>query len=143
METEGLIIEAFALETQRGVERRRSRRFLCSGQAEGLFHRPDVLFRGEVRDMSLTGCLIQTRAQLRVQPQTEVELRFQVNNNHYRTLARVVEIRSGQGVGMEFMHEDTQTLASFKGLMITLQRMMPKPQEAKPAETKNSESLPE
>jgi hypothetical protein len=127
MDTEGIIAEVIALEPGQGIERRRSRRFPCDGLAEGLFHQPDILFRGEVRDMSLTGCLIQTRAQLRVQPSTEVELRFQVNNNHYRTVARVIEVRRGIGVGMEFMHEDTQTLASFKGLMVTLQRMMAKP----------------
>ena len=126
MDAEGSIAEAIALETAKGIERRRSRRYPCTGQAEGLFHQPDVLFRGEVRDMSLTGCLIQTRALLHVQPYAEVELRFQVNNNHYRTVARVIEIRRGIGVGLEFMHEDTQTLASFKGLMVTLQRMMPK-----------------
>jgi hypothetical protein len=125
MEMQEIFAEAIAVEPARGIERRRSRRFPCKGDAEGLFHQPDILFRGEVRDMSLTGCLVLTRAQLRVQVLAHVELRFLVNNNHYRTLARVIDIRKGQGVGMEFMHPDAQTKASFLGLIQTLHRMSP------------------
>ena len=124
METEKIFAEATALD-EKGAERRRSRRFPCKGVAEGLAHEPEILFRGEVRDMSLTGCLILTRAYLRIRPFTEVELSFLVNNNSYRTVARVVDIRRGEGVGLEFLHADVKTSTSFSGLLLTLQRMAP------------------
>jgi hypothetical protein len=125
MENQPVIAEASAVEPAQGIERRRNRRFPCSGLAEGLFHQPEILFRGELRDVSLTGCMILTRAHLHVQVLSLVELRFQVNNNHYRTRARVIEIRNGQGVGMEFIHEDVQAVVSFQGLIQTLHYLSP------------------
>jgi hypothetical protein len=125
METQEILAEAVAVESAQGMERRRSRRFPCDGAAEGLLRQPDILFRGEVRDMSLTGCLVSTRAELRVRVKARVELHFLVNNNHYRTYARIVDVRRGQGVGMEFLHEDAHTEAAFRGLIHTLQQMLP------------------
>src|SRR5437660_7939877 len=45
-----------------GRDRRRNERFVFDGFAEVVSYRPEVLFRGAVRDISLTGCYVETRA---------------------------------------------------------------------------------
>jgi hypothetical protein len=87
-------------------ERRRHERFPCEGRAEVAVFNPDLLFRGEVKDISLTGCYIETRARLTLKRHAEIELRFSANGQHLSSLARVMDIRPGKGVGIEFRPGD-------------------------------------
>jgi hypothetical protein len=63
-------------ETATARERRRHTRFACDGRAEVVF-RPDLLFRGELKDISLTGCYIATRARLNLKRFAEIDCGFQ------------------------------------------------------------------
>ena len=83
----------------------------------------ECLFRGTVRDISEIGCYIMTRACLHLEPSTLVNLRFMVNDNYYRTFARVMDVRPGKGVGLEFLFADADAKASLKGLIYTLDAM--------------------
>jgi hypothetical protein len=98
-------------------ERRRHERFTCDGYAEVVVFRPELLFRGEVKDISLTGCYIATRARLKLQRYAEIELRFSANGQQLTSLARVMDIRSGQGVGVEFLPGDPRMSKRFRDLI--------------------------
>ena len=104
------------------AERRRSPRYQCHGTAEAMVLFPETLLRGEIRDISLSGCFLETRAHLRLDRYSKVDLRFQVNDNHYRTVARVMGVRTGVGLGMEFFFDSPRDEAAFKNLVRALSR---------------------
>ncbi|HVZ83364.1 MAG TPA: PilZ domain-containing protein [Terracidiphilus sp.] len=104
-----------------GPERRRNPRYACSGPVEvGVFD-AEFLFRGEVRDLSLTGCYVQTRARLRLRPDTEVELRFSLEGENVRCLARVKSLRPGVGAGFEFQEFDERSKKAILRLIRALE----------------------
>lgn len=108
------------METQEpvtGKERRRHERFACDGLAEVVVFDSEVLFRGEIRDISLTGCYIATRAQLNLKRFAEVELRFSANGQRLSSLARVMDVRPGKGVGIEFVSGDPRMDQRFHQLL--------------------------
>jgi hypothetical protein len=45
---------------------------------------------------------------LKLEQLAEVDLLFMLKKRKYRTLARVIEVRPGQGVGLEFVFYDPQ-----------------------------------
>jgi hypothetical protein len=103
-----------------GKERRRHRCFNCDAFAETAVIHSECLFRGKVRDISESGCYIVTRARLALERLDGVELRFKVNNNRYRTYARVMDLRPGKGIGVEFIFTDPESRESIKALIDTL-----------------------
>jgi PilZ domain len=112
--------EIDASESFSGAERRLSHRFVCDGFAEVFAFDTGFLFRGAIRDLSQTGCCIATKALLKLECQSGVDLLFRLNNHEYRTLARVKVVRPGKGVGLEFLHQDSRVEVSFQTLLQTL-----------------------
>ncbi len=106
------------IEEENGTkERRANKRFKCIGYAEVVVPDSEFLFRGEIRDISLTGCYVATRARLKVDRSTEVEIRFTVSGVQVHSFARVIQIRPGHGVGFEFASCDERTEKAFLGLV--------------------------
>jgi hypothetical protein len=89
-----------------GRERRRHRRFSCSLGAEVVVRHTSMLFRGSVRDISRSGCFIESKARLKLASKQEVELQFSSRGIQVNSLARVMDIRPGVGAGFEFIAED-------------------------------------
>lgn len=106
-----------------GRDRRRHQRFACDGFAEVVVFSPEVLFRGEVKDISLTGCYVATRAHLRFKRFAEIELRFSANGHHLTSLARVMDIRPGKGLGVEFLPGDPRMDERFRELIERLRAL--------------------
>lgn len=104
-----------------GVEHRRHPRFPCEGFAEVVGFRPHVLFRGRIRDISQSGCFIETRAHLNLPRLAEVEIRFTVRGLKQAALARVMDVRAGRGAGFEFLLQDPRLDQSFKKILDGLQ----------------------
>ncbi len=75
------------------------------------------MFRGQLRDISPNGCFLMTKANLHMERYSEVDLRFTFNKIGYRTMALVMNIRPGKGVGLEFSFDDPETEASFRALI--------------------------
>jgi hypothetical protein len=119
---EKLVLAGAAAEAETAAtsERRRSRRYSCSGFAEVLVMRPESLVRGEVRDISQTGCRILTKAYMHVERRSQVDIRFMLNGHHYHTSARVMAILPGAGVGLEFAHPNENIRESFANLACTV-----------------------
>jgi len=105
-----------------GRERRLSRRFACEGFAEAFAADTGYLFRGEIRDISETGCYIMSKGRLKLERFTEVDLQFMLNKRKYRTFARVMDVRPGKGVGVEFRFADQWAEKQFKELLHALMR---------------------
>lgn len=112
--------EKTAEEGLRGAERRRCTRFACQGFAEALVFDPEILVRGEIRDISRTGCFVMTRAHLKLERATEIELRFAVNGDRFRMRARVADVRPGRGMGLEFVLGDAKANAALQELIVAL-----------------------
>ena len=83
-------------------DRRRSIRIVCTGFAEGVSTGPCQLFRGEIRNISDSGCFISTAAVVALSPGTIIELRFKFGGAAYNALARVVEALPSSGIRMRF-----------------------------------------
>jgi hypothetical protein len=110
-------------------EKRRHERFSCDGFAEVVVFRPELLFRGEIRDISLTGCYITTRAHLNLRRFAEIELRFSANGRQLTSLARVTNVRQGKGVGVEFLPGDPRMREQFLELIEQLKAQCRGPEE--------------
>jgi PilZ domain len=108
-----------------GKERRRYHRYLCDGFAEVIVLDPECLFRGEIRDVSQTGCFIVSRARIRLAPSAEAEIRFRLNNREFRTQARVMNVRPGDGVGFRFVYSKAGIEAQVRGLIEYLNTKAP------------------
>lgn len=100
-----------------GRDRRRHERFPCDSMAEVVVSHPELLFRGEVKDISSSGCYVATRARLNLKRFAEVELRFSANGGQMRSLARVVDVRPGRGVGVEFLPGDPKMSRRIQDLL--------------------------
>lgn len=116
-----------------GVERRRHRRFPCEGYAEVVCCHPTALFRGRLRDISLTGCFIETAARLHLARLTEVEVRFTASGNRVMSPARLMDYRPGRGAGFEFLPGESGMDGRFLKLLEDLKQAA----ETGPAETKS------
>jgi hypothetical protein len=84
-------------------ERRQKERFPCTGFAEVVLEDVAFLFRGSIRDLSVTGCYIQSSARLTLERGTQVDLRFLVRNVELRLSAKIMIVRPGAGAGFEFL----------------------------------------
>jgi len=102
------------------AERRRSPRYRCHGHAEAMVLFPETLLRGDISDISLSGCFLETHARLRLDRFSKLDLRFQINGNHYHTVARVMGVRVGSGVGVEFFFDSPRDETAFKNLVRSL-----------------------
>lgn len=100
-----------------GSELRRSRRLGCKGFAEAFAPGSGYLFRGEIRDISTTGCYLLTSARLKLELRDELDLLFILNNHYYHAVAFVMNFQPGKGVGLEFQFGDSQTEQYFNTLI--------------------------
>lgn len=123
MQAQDQIDQGEANQALKGAERRRSRRYPCNGFAEVVVFHPESLFRGEIRDVSQSGCFVMTKAHVHMERLGEVDLRFTLNENHYHTLARIIMFRPGEGVGFEFLITDRKTEKMLRDLNRTLSEM--------------------
>jgi hypothetical protein len=108
-----------------GSERRRHRRFPCEGFAEVVAFRAKGLFRGRLKDISESGCFIETRARLNLPRLAEVEVRFTAPGIKLAVLARVMDVRPGKGAGFEFLPGDPRLDQGFRNMIERLQAQEP------------------
>jgi hypothetical protein len=100
-----------------GSERRRHRRFPCEGFAEVVAFRVKGLFRGRLKDISESGCFIETRAHLNLPRLAEVEIRFTALGTKLAVLGRVMVVLPGKGAGFEFLPGDPRLGQSFSNMI--------------------------
>jgi hypothetical protein len=105
-----------------GAERRKQQRFECGGPAEVVSLDSQNLYRGEIKDLSLTGCYILTgTARLDLDRRAAVELCLCVNGDPLNTPARVIMVRPESGVALEFLAIDPEMRAV---LLLLIQKLV-------------------
>lgn len=100
-----------------GQERRRSQRHLCNGFAEVHLLDRDTMFRGEIRNLSLHGCFVATRARVHLEKWGPVTLRFNLQDRLYKTEGEMVNIDPGVGIGFVFRHPSEIVARDFRLLV--------------------------
>jgi hypothetical protein len=100
-----------------GFERRKQPRFECGGPAEVMATDSGSLYRGEIKDLSLTGCYIMSRSQLELDQHTDVRLCLCVNGDPLNTPARVILVRPESGAAFEFLPIDPEMRAALLTLI--------------------------
>ena len=101
-------------------ERRQFRRFAVDGWAEVLVLDGSQLFRGRILDISLAGCYIETRAMLRLEAGTQVEMIFRVNGMVFRPVATSRMVRAGEGAGFLFASLTAKKRVELEALIAAL-----------------------
>jgi hypothetical protein len=87
---------------------------------EAVVDRHGSMFRGTIRDISQTGCYIETRARLNLQRLTRVDMRIMVQKSCYHASARVMDVRPGKGLGLEFELADARAEEWIRELILAL-----------------------
>ena len=85
------------------AERRREERYAVEWGAEIFIPERTAMFRGQVVNISTSGCYVRTVAWVRVPPSTEVELVFSMDGRMTRTRAEARFAQSRTGVGLRFL----------------------------------------
>jgi len=109
-----------------GADRRRSRRYLCAGFAEIQLIARDMIFRGEICNLSLHGCFVTTRARVQLEKVTPVMIRFNLRNRQFKTEGLVVNLRPGEGFGIQFHHATPETVDEFMKLVEDYENAAPR-----------------
>jgi PilZ domain len=86
-----------------GPERRREVRYAVQWDAEIFIPDRTAMFRGQVVNISTSGCYVRTVAWVRVPPSTEVELVFLLDGRMVRARAEARFAQSRTGVGLRFL----------------------------------------
>lgn len=115
-----------------GRERRKQHRFSCAGPAEVLALDSRSFYRGEVKDLSLTGCYIVTgTAELELDPHADVHLCLSINGDPLEASARVIMVRPDSGAAFQFLPVDPEMRAA---LLTLIQKLTAQTASAKPVE---------
>jgi hypothetical protein len=100
-----------------GNERRRHPRHLCEASAVATVRRPELLFRGTIRNISEMGCYFETPVRLSLEPATVIDLRFRLSDRRYSTHALVRNLVPGRGMGLEFAFTGGKEQESIRSLI--------------------------
>jgi hypothetical protein len=103
-----------------GMERRKQQRFACGGPAEVVDLDSGCHYQGQMKDLSLTGCYIQTGNMVDLHMQDNVALCLCVDGDSLNTPARVIAVRPEPGAAFEFLPIDPEMRAA---LLTLLQRL--------------------
>jgi hypothetical protein len=103
-----------------GKERRHRPRHLCEGLAVATVVRPEMLFRGTIRNISESGCYFETQARVSLELSTQVDLRFRLIDRRYSTRALVRNMAPGRGIGLEFAFSNAKAEESIKSVIRAL-----------------------
>jgi hypothetical protein len=86
-----------------GREQRRYPRYACEGHAEVFLPHGGLLFRGQILNLSLSGCYVET-ALLNLERGTHVEVYFVTNQLQFRVMGNIAVLRRRRGVGISFVN---------------------------------------
>ena len=100
-----------------GHERRQQERFACTGPAEAVLDDVAFLFRGTIRNISLTGCYVESSARLMFDRGTAVELRFTLNKEELHLMATIIALRPAVGAGFQFVEVNREMQSRLSGLI--------------------------
>lgn len=120
--------------TKHRKERRQHRRFCCEAAATLRLIKPAIEFKGNVRDLSLTGCSIELDQRFPVGLNARVEILFQVNGLPLLIHGVSRCIHSPKLIGIEFRDVSPRRQASIGEIIAELNEKLQKEEAAKAKE---------
>lgn len=100
-------------------DKRRHPRYRCEGHAEVFLPHGGLLFRGQILDLSLSGCFIAT-AMPKLERGTLVEVYFVTNRLQFRVQGNIVEVRQKRGAGISFVNVSSRRAGQIAALVSEL-----------------------
>ena len=94
---------ASAVTDDRLEEKRAHPRYGCEGHAEVYLPHAGLLFRGRIRNLSMSGCYIETGL-LNLERGTQVEVYFVTNQLQFRVMGSIMALRRKRGAGIAFLN---------------------------------------
>jgi PilZ domain len=103
-----------------GAERREEERYAVSWDAEIFIPERTTMFRGQMVNISPSGCYVQTVAWVRVPPSTVVEVVFKLEGRLTRVQAEARYAQSRTGVGLRFLSLEKETRRRLGSALVDL-----------------------
>jgi hypothetical protein len=100
-------------------ERRKHPRYACEGHAEVFLPHGGLLFRGNILDLSVSGCLIEA-AGITLERGTHVEVYFTTRQLQFRVPGNIAVLYRGKGVGIAFYHVSHRMAAQIREVVSEL-----------------------
>ena len=130
-----------AAQLSEAEERRQEERYSMLSDAEIFIPERTAMFRGQVVNISSSGCYVRTVAWVRVPPTTVVELRFMLDGRVIRTRAEARFAQSRTGVGLRFVATEEEVGRRLEDAIAKLSATAgPEEAEADPEESAASDA---
>lgn len=94
-------------------ERRKNPRYACEGQAEVFLPHGGLLFRGQILDLSVSGCMVEAIG-ITLERGTHVEVYFTTRQLQFRVPGNIAVLYRGRGVGIAFYHVSRRMAAQIR-----------------------------
>jgi c-di-GMP-binding flagellar brake protein YcgR len=99
------------------TERRKTQRVACEGKGDVIVLGGALQFTGILRDLSVSGCLLETNKKFVLERGTQLEIILDVNRLQFRVAGGVRSNSSSRGVGFEFMHLSSRCAEQLRQLV--------------------------
>jgi hypothetical protein len=113
-------VDAAAAEAAADRGRRNSERFLVQGWAEVMTVDGTMMVRGQITDISLTGCYVESHGAFDLPMNSAVEMIFRIKGDEFRPEAVTRVVRSGHGAGFVFLNMNAKVTLQIQALIDVL-----------------------
>ena len=114
------VIEARPVEADH--ERRENRRYPVEGWAEVMMMDGTMMVRGQITDISATGCFIESHGAFDLPLNCSVEMTFRINGVEFRPEGVTRVVKSGIGAGFLFLKMNSKLVTQLESLISLLTR---------------------
>jgi hypothetical protein len=108
-------------------DRRKSRRYLCTGDAKVIVLGGALTFVGQIQDLSMVGCRVVTEVAFTLERGTHVEVVMVIEHVNFRVAAGVRSNHKTRGVGLEFTHLSTRCARLVQDLIAEIEHRQQTP----------------
>jgi hypothetical protein len=109
-----------ARQNQSDQDRRESQRYPVEGWAEVMMMDGTMMVRGQITDISSTGCFIESRGAFDLPLNCSVEMTFRINGVEFRPEGVTRVVKSGIGAGFLFLKMNSKLVMQLESLISLL-----------------------
>lgn len=97
-------------------------RFTCRGVSEVTTFDPSMILRGEIVDISRTGCFVATNAYVKSGLNATGQVKFYLDGKRFTSYVIVRSLTPRKGIGLEFTALEPVTAAQLEALIAALEK---------------------
>jgi len=101
-------------------DRRENHRYPVEGWAEVMMMDGTMMLRGQITDISATGCFIESRGAFDLPLNCSVEMTFRINGVEFRPEGVTRVVKSGVGAGFLFLKMNSKLVLQLESLISLL-----------------------